>query len=85
MNQQKLEQIIGYSFKDITILNKALTHASKAPEHLERQEFLGDAVLDLIISDKLIRQYPEKSEGDLSKLRSALVNENSLSFMSSHL
>ncbi len=78
MKQQNLEQIIGYTFKDTSILNKALTHASKAPEHLERQEFLGDAVLGLIISEHLYRQYPQLNEGALSKMKANLVCKDAL-------
>ncbi|MDQ6979939.1 MAG: ribonuclease III [Ghiorsea sp.] len=78
MSKHKLEQIIGYNFKDITILNKALTHASKAPEHLERQEFLGDAVLGLIVSEHLYRQYPQLNEGALSKMKANLVCKDAL-------
>jgi ribonuclease-3 len=82
---------IDTSFLTPARLFEIFTHKSfhhennRSTPHNERLEFLGDAVLDLIISDKLIRQYPEKSEGDLSKLRSALVNENSLSSMSRKL
>ena len=78
MSQKKLEKIIGYSFQDITILNKALTHASKAPEHLERQEFLGDAVLGLIISEYLYHKYPQLNEGALSKMKANLVCKDAL-------
>jgi len=78
LKQQSLEQIIGYTFHDISILNKALTHASKASEHLERQEFLGDAVLGLIISEYLYHQYPQLNEGTLSKMKANLVCKDAL-------
>jgi ribonuclease-3 len=82
---------INISFLKPSRLFEVFTHKSfhhennKSTPHNERLEFLGDAILDLIISEKLIRQYPDKSEGDLSKLRSALVNETSLSFIASKL
>ena len=73
-----LQQELGYSFADTGILLRALTHVSyargKAGGHNETLEFLGDAVLDLAVSDLLMRQFPDKSEGDLSKMRAGLVN-----------
>lgn len=81
----QLEASLGYTFKDATLLKRALSHKSyvnenrlPATEHNERYEFLGDAVLELAISDLMMRLFPESSEGDLSKLRAATVNEQSL-------
>ncbi len=68
-----LEKTIGYHFKDKALLARALTHASKSTQHLERQEFLGDAVLGLTIADYLFQNYPDSAEGDLSKMRANLV------------
>jgi len=77
-----LEKALGYSFADATLLVRALTHVSynreKSAGHNEVLEFLGDAVLDLAISDLLMRSFPEKSEGDLSRMRAALVNSTAL-------
>lgn len=80
-----LEKTIGYSFKKETILKRALTHKSyanekKMPAHEdnERLEFLGDAVLELAVSQLLMERYPGFSEGDLSKMRAAVVNEKML-------
>ena len=77
-----LEKALGYSFSDATLLVRALTHVSynreKSAGHNEVLEFLGDAVLDLAISDLLMRSFPEKSEGDLSRMRAALVNSTVL-------
>lgn len=74
----QLEKELRYTFSDASLLLRALTHVSydreKSAGHNEVLEFLGDAVLDLAISDLLIRSFPEKSEGDLSKMRAALVN-----------
>jgi ribonuclease III len=78
----RLEKELGYSFSDTSLLVRALTHVSynraKSAGHNEVLEFLGDAVLDLAISDLLIRNFPEKSEGDLSRMRAALVNSTAL-------
>src|SRR5512143_3811684 len=74
----RLQQELGYSFSDPALLVRSLTHVSyerkKEDAHNEVLEFLGDAVLDLAISDLLIRRYPTRSEGDLSRMRAALVN-----------
>ena len=71
-----LENKLGYHFKDRTLLKTALTHkSSKQPYNNERLEFLGDAVLDLIVGEYLYHKFPSVSEGELSKLRASLVNE----------
>ena len=82
---QELEQEIGYQFQDEGLLVHALTHSSYAHEKFqpkfsdnERLEFLGDAVLEVISSDFLYNAYPEKEEGDLTKLRASLVCEANL-------
>jgi ribonuclease III len=78
----RLEKELGYAFSDTSLLARALTHVSynrsKSAGHNEVLEFLGDAVLGLAISDLLIRSFPEKSEGDLSRMRAALVNSSAL-------
>lgn len=77
-----LQQELGYVFSDPALLLRSLTHVSyerkKEDAHNEVLEFLGDAVLDLVISHLLIRRYPTKSEGDLSRMRAALVNSSAL-------
>jgi len=71
-----LEDIIGYNFKDKKLLDEALTHKScKKPYNNERLEFLGDAVLDLVVGEYLFRKFPDFHEGNLSKLRASIVNE----------
>ena len=79
---EALQKELGYSFKDPSLLVKALTHVSydrkKTGSNNEVLEFLGDAVLDLAISDLLIRRFPERSEGDLSRMRAGLVNSGVL-------
>lgn len=81
----KLEQKIEYRFRNRELLQRAVTHTSYANEHRregvqhnERLEFLGDAVLEVISSEYLFRKYPEKQEGELSKLRASMVCEPSL-------
>lgn len=81
----EIQEKIGYTFKDEKQLREALTHRSYANEHRhlkikdnERLEFLGDAILDLIISHYLFEAYPNMPEGDLSKIRASIVCEASL-------
>lgn len=81
-----LEDSLGYAFRDIAILKKALSHKSYANEnrltqldHNERYEFLGDAVLELGISDLIMHYFPDSNEGEMSKLRASIVNETALS------
>ncbi len=84
----KLKQLsdkMEVAFSQIELLHKALTHTSYANEsvryvvkHNERLEFLGDAVLDVVISDELFRRYPNLPEGELTKARAAIVCEGSL-------
>ena len=73
---QRLEKKIGYEFKDKKLLIEALTHKSyKQPYDNERLEFLGDAVLDLIVGEYLFVKFRKSNEGKLSKIRASLVNE----------
>ena len=77
-----LQEELGYQFADSSLLLRALTHVSHerddGADHNEVLEFLGDAVLDLAVSDLLMRRFPARSEGDLSKMRAALVNTSAL-------
>jgi len=73
-----LESSIGYHFKDGSLLKRALTHRSTSGAHMERMEFLGDAVLGLIIAAKLYEQFPDVAEGELTRMRAALVCKNGL-------
>ena len=76
------EKKIGYSFHNPNYLKRALTHSSYANEHNigdnERLEFLGDAVLSLIVSEYLFKNHSDDTEGDLSKIRASLVCEQGL-------
>jgi hypothetical protein len=87
-----LEKKINYQFKDISLLRHALQHRSYVNEksHLglqdnERLEFLGDAVLNLVIGDLLMQQFPDVNEGDLSRMRATLVNESQLADVARNL
>lgn len=88
-NLRKLQEELGYRFKDPALLVRSLTHVSyerqKSEGHNEVLEFLGDAVLDLAISDLLMRKNPEKPEGVLSKMRAALVNATALAEKAANL
>jgi len=82
---QRLEQRIGHEFVDSVLCEAALTHKSwlnEAPQSgrtdNERLEFLGDAVLNLAISDRLMRRFQDRSEGELSKTRAVIVSESGL-------
>ena len=81
MELSKLEKSINYTFKDKNLLKEALTHRSYLNEnpswhlpHNERLEYLGDAVLELAVTEELFHRYPDYEEGQLTNLRAALVN-----------
>jgi ribonuclease-3 len=87
-----LERILGCVFHDKVHLLTAITHRSYLNEHREakqdhneRLEFLGDAILELVVTDFLFHKYPKKPEGELTAIRSALVNTVSLSEASTNL
>ncbi len=74
----QLVRDIGYSFKDSSILETALTHRSAGKRNNERLEFLGDAILGFVIADHLFINFDDASEGELSRSRAALVKKDSL-------
>ncbi len=83
---EELQALLRVSFRDKNVLRSAITHRSYLNEHREatwdhneRLEFLGDAVLELVVTDYLFSKYPEKPEGELTAVRAALVNTVSLS------
>ena len=83
---ETLQERIGYSFKDRKLLEQAVTHRSYLNEHPdwptghnERLEFLGDAVLELVVTEYLYEHYPQEQEGEMTNWRAALVNANTLS------
>lgn len=76
-DRKRAEKVLGYTFKNPDLLKEALTHSSIADNRLdsnERMEFLGDAVLDLIICHDLYQKFPHYQEGDLTKVKSAVVS-----------
>jgi len=82
---KEYQKVIGYTFKDLELLNRALIHTSYANENNlphfksnQRLEFLGDAVLDLIISEFIYKEYPDFPEGELTKIRANVVCESTL-------
>jgi len=92
MNFSKFEEKIGVKFKDKNLLQQAFTHRSYLNENPslgleqnERLEFLGDAVLELAITEYLYKKYPKKTEGEMTALRAALVNSITLSETASEL
>jgi len=89
---KEFEKLVGINFKDKNLLKQAFLHRSYLNEnrgvnleHNERLEFLGDAVLELVVTDFLFRKFPEKAEGDLTAYRSALVNTVTLSSVAASL
>ncbi len=95
MNGQELSSLeneLGYEFKDIGLLREALQHSSYVNEQSdpalqdnERLEFLGDAVLDLVITHILMKHFPQTREGELSRMRAAIVNESQLAAVAQKL
>ena len=73
-----LQERIGYTFNKPALLQQAMTHRSFSSEHYERLEYLGDAVINVIVSDLLYQALPDLPEGQLSRIRSNLVKQDSL-------
>ena len=87
INLNALQKNLNYSFKDKEYIKKALTHSSYGNEHNmgltennERLEFLGDAILNLVVSQYLYKKYPNYPEGELTKIRAKVVCESSLAY-----
>lgn len=74
----KLVRQIDYTFNDVALLQQALTHRSAAKKHNERLEFLGDAVLGLVIAQRVYEKFPNLPEGKLTRMRSNLVKGETL-------
>lgn len=81
----RLQGLIGYHFSDLELLELALTHRSSGRRNNERLEFLGDAVLSQVISEQLFRQFPDAHEGELSRMRAALVRGETLAVVGREL
>ena len=80
-----LDKTLHYRFQDASLLIQALTHRSASGTNNERLEFLGDAVLDFVISEAVFKRRPDADEGDLSKLRASLVKDTSLAKLAADL
>ena len=85
-NIKLLEMSLGYEFMDKKLITEALTHKSyKKPYDNERLEFLGDAVLDLVVGEYLFKKFSSSDEGNLSKIRASLVNETGFDKLARYL
>lgn len=87
-----LEAAIGYRFKNITLLQNALTHSSYANEHWhnslksnERLEFLGDSILGMVVAEYLYKTFPDRPEGELTRMRADMVCEQTLSTVAARI
>ena len=88
----ELQKTIGYQFKDLTLLENALAHSSYANERYhnslmsnERLEFLGDSILGMMVADYLYRNFPDRPEGELTRMRADMVCESSLAVVANRL
>ena len=77
-DQATLQTTLAYQFKNTQLLKLALTHRSFGADNNERLEFLGDALLDLIVGESLFNHHPAADEGSLSRMRSSIVNKSAL-------
>ena len=89
---KELEAAIGYRFQNITLLQNALTHSSYANERWhngllsnERLEFLGDSILGMVVAEHLYRNFPDRPEGELTRMRADMVCETSLARIANRL
>ncbi|MBR4290123.1 MAG: ribonuclease III [Oscillospiraceae bacterium] len=87
-----LEAAIGYRFKNITLLQNALTHSSYANEHWhnslksnERLEFLGDSILGMVVAEYLYKSFPDRPEGELTRMRADMVCETTLASVAARI
>ena len=78
MDLKALQEALGYQFRDVTLLRRALIHPSAGPENNQRLEFLGDAVLQLAMSEVIYAAHPHMEEGGMTFLRARMVREETL-------
>ncbi len=78
MNQGLISDRIGYTFREPSLLRRALTHRSFGADHNERLEYLGDSVVNCLVALELYERFPQLSEGELSRIRANLVNQRAL-------
>ena len=86
--QQQIERLcrhLGYEFTDQSLIQKALTHRSASNHHNERLEFLGDAVLGMVVAKALFAKFPNVDEGQLSRMRSSLVKGKTLAVIAKEI
>ena len=84
-NLEVLERALGHTFADPQLLQRALTHRSVSGRNNERLEFLGDSIVNHIIAEALYRRFPDASEGDMSRMRAALVKGDTLAVLAREL
>lgn len=77
-NTARLQQALGYAFADPKLLDLALTHCSAGKHNNERLEFLGDSIINHIVTEAVYRQFPAASEGDMTRMRASLVRQETL-------
>ena len=82
---EKINKLIGYKFKNVKLLTESFTHKGISKNNYERLEFLGDAVLHLVISERLYKQYPDMNEGRLSRETHSIVSKKTISKVSLEL
>lgn len=85
MSIARLEGRLGHRFADPALIERALTHRSAGPRHYERLEFLGDGVLNFVITEALFQRCPATDEGGLTRLRASLVREETLAQVAEEL
>lgn len=92
MSHETLQQALGYQFRNPQLLEQALTHTSYANEnrarglsHNERLEFVGDSILGFVVAEYLYRTFPDRPEGELTRMRAELVCERSLAVMAKEI
>lgn len=84
-SHDELTKLLGYSFRDETLLARALTHRSNSSRNYERLEFLGDSILSFVIADALYDRFPQLDEGELTRLRATLVRRETLATLAREL
>lgn len=77
---KKISRILGYRFKDTSLLERALTHSSTELPDNENLEFLGDAILNMVVSEHLYQKYPDATEGDMTIRRSQIINNRNANY-----
>lgn len=78
MSNEQVEKIVGYTFRDSALLERALTHPSAGADNYQKLEFLGDSVVGYAVARKLYEVFPDESEGVLTRLRARIVSEKPL-------